>query len=111
MFNVRYEITVPSTFGENTPADNEFVVSCLAHVTSAMNDTFGGCTVAKANGCWNNDNGETIAESVSVVYAYATESTFDAWEFMINLARWVKLTMMQSCVLITESPVTRGLLV
>ena len=110
MFNVKYEIVVPSTFGE-TPADNEFVASCLAHVTSAMNDTFGGCTVVKANGCWNNDNGETIAEPVSVVYAYATESTFDAWEFMINLAEWVKLRMMQSCVLIAESPVARGLLV
>lgn len=101
MFNVRYEITVPSTFGENSPADNEFVASCLAHVVSAMNSQFGGCTVVNANGAWNNSDGETISEPVNVVYAYGVDCK-ESWDCMLDLAAWVKLTMLQSAVLIAK---------
>ena len=111
MFNVRYEITVPSTFGENAPADMEFVNSCLAHVESAMNGQFGACTSIDARGNWNNDESVTVKEPVILVYSLATESTFDSWQFMLDLAEWVKLTMLQSCVLIAEYPVSRSVLV
>ena len=110
MFNARYEITVPSTFGESSPADIEFVASCLAHVESAMNVRFGACTSVDGRGNWDNDESVTVKESVILVYSLATEST-DAWRFMIDLAEWVKLTMLQSCVLIAEYPVSRSALV
>ena len=110
MFTVRYEITVPSTFGESSPADIEFVASWLAHVESAMNAQFGACTSIDARGNWDNDEGVTVKEPVILVYSLATEST-DAWRFMIDLAEWVKLTMLQSCVLIAEYPVSRSALV
>lgn len=101
MFNVRYEITVPSTFGENAPADVEFVSSCLAHVVNELNAQFGGCTVVKADGAWNNSDGETIAESVNVVYAYGVDCV-ESWQCLVSLAEWVKLTMLQSAVLIAK---------
>ena len=103
MLNAKFEIVVPSTFGESSAADKDFVASCLDHVVVAFNNYFGGCTVIDGNGCWNNDTGDTIAESVKIVYAYGDDN-YESWNTVCSLAEWVKLTMLQSAVLIARSP-------
>lgn len=100
-FSKRYEIVVPSTMGEATPADVEFAAQCLADIVSRFNSYFGGSTVIDAAGAWDNDNGQTISEVVKIVYAYGDNST-ESWLFVVDTAAWLRDTMKQTCVLVAR---------
>ncbi len=111
MFNRKLSIYVPSTFGENTPADLSLVKTTKQTVHTVLCVRFGGSTEVASFGNWANDNGNVISEPIAICFAAIDESMEDDFvlETAILLADYVKNAMLQSCVLWTIEALQGGL--
>ena len=65
----KVSIYVPSTINVNESVDNSAQVM---HVITELSKLFGGATASQAVGGWVCDNGQTVVESVTIVYAFCT---------------------------------------
>ena len=102
--NYLVSVFVPSTFGENSPADVELVNEVLTEVQKRFCVAFGGCTTNAGFGQWVNDDNEVISEPVNIVSAYS-DCTFDVvQQVAIVVARHVQWQLNQTCVLWSVVP-------
>lgn len=98
----KFSITIPSTQKNGTPVFDRDGI--LTSVQSDMSNTFGGATSVNGVGSWNDDNGNLVTESVTVVSSYGDDA--DKVADLERIARWVKTVANQDCVLITVEPVS-----
>ena len=103
----KFSITVPTVQKDGNPVFDR--AGILESVQKDMSNVFGGATSVDAVGSWNDDNGNLVTESVTVVTAYADPTKVDLETGAANLeriGRWVKTVSNQDCVLIAVEPVT-----
>lgn len=65
----KVSVYVPSTVNVNESVDNSAQVM---NVITELSKLFGGATASQAVGGWVCDNGQTVVENVTIVYAFCT---------------------------------------
>lgn len=65
----KVSVYVPSTVNVNESVDNSAQVM---DVITKLSKLFGGATASKAVGGWVCENGQTVVENVTIVYAFCT---------------------------------------
>lgn len=101
MFNRKLSIHVPSTYGENLPADIDRVNMTKDSVHKALCNLYGGSTEIASLGQWVNDNGDIVAEPVAICFALIDSkiSNKSVNEVAVMLSSYVQKEMQQTCVL------------
>ena len=107
--NLKVSVFVPSTFGENTPAESALVASVLDSVQCNFCTMFGGSTTIDGSGQWVNDSNEVVSEPVKIVYAFTDCDKVTCESFLLAQSQYVRVQLAQTCVLWCIEPAFYGL--
>lgn len=81
------------------------------YVARRLSEEFGGCTSVEAYGWWANNEGELIAEHVTILYSLVDENEVEVRKstasVLRELAEHVKAVLNQQSVLTSIEPVTQ----
>lgn len=89
-------IYVPTTVNVDTPTDNKKQVN---KVMESLCKWFGGATSSNAKGGWLSQSKGLVIESVTIVYAFCTESALNEhFTDIINLCKWLCIDMRQEAI-------------
>ena len=87
--NCQVRIYVPSTIAVREAFDG---IEWIDRTLALLSNEFGGATATRALGAWVSNQGDLVKESVSVIFAYATQENLEnsidkIYEFCLEMKK------------------------